>query len=181
MVLSRPKWLQMTGSIVESPKNHWTIFNETNPDQFIGDISEGLRCFSFANQRQLVLFCQSASPFRTRVLWGKLNTLFSYTVYLIFYPICLLPSLLVRFIRQNVNSCLDFLTRRSQYSLLDLFCSAPLRVYRLDHEKYQIVCQVFVTVDHVGSRISFKGIDYTSWFKFSNALLQCCYYCFFEI
>ena len=27
MVLSGPKWLQMTRPIVESPKNHWTIFN----------------------------------------------------------------------------------------------------------------------------------------------------------
>ena len=28
----------------------------------------------------------------------------------------------------------------------------------LDHEKDQIISQVFVTVDHAGSRISFKGV-----------------------
>lgn len=31
-------------------------------------------------------------------------------------------------------------------------------MYGLDHEKDQIICQVFVTVDHAGSRISFKRV-----------------------
>ena len=31
-------------------------------------------------------------------------------------------------------------------------------MYGLDHEKDQIICQVFVTVDHARSRISFKGV-----------------------
>ena len=82
----------------------------------------------------------------------------------ILYPICSRPSYTTKI---HAAECEHFsYLKLFGFSYETLLCNLVqpfglfllLRVYGLDHEKDQIICQVFVTVDHAGSRISFKGV-----------------------